>query len=309
MSEVQTSPSPAEAAPAVDVGAVESPAPSGEMTEQSVEVLSSAPEGELLDSPTDETPAPWDHTSWDGNLDNLPDTLQEPVRFLHKQLEGGYTKKFQNLSNERKAFDAARSEWEKKNSSWEDAKASMESELKILRTLMDGGEDPRLKEFRDQYQSTAQELKDLREEHEKFKAFVQKDIDAQARTYAENFKAQHSDIFESPEKREELSGLLDQRWTPEEAVKLMGLDKKVIELASELKEKGVPPEIAVEHAIMKTGATTPRKPRPGAQLTSGAKSQNNPASARRSINNASSSREARLMAAREAVNWRSKNKL
>ena len=95
MSEVQTSPAPAEAAPVADSGVVESPTPSGNTTEQPMEELSSAPKETTTEELPDERPEPWDHTTWDGNLDNLPEHLQAPVQFLHKNLESGYTKKFQ----------------------------------------------------------------------------------------------------------------------------------------------------------------------------------------------------------------------
>ena len=310
MSDVQTSPAPAEAAaPVADGGAVESPASSGELTEQSVEDLSSAPEGEPTTEVSDETPDPWDHTTWDGNLDNLPGHLQDPVRFLHKQLEGGYTKKFQSLSDERKAFDDERSQWQDENNSWKTDKSKLEAELDILRALYSGQEDPRIAEFQDTNDQLTRDLAELQGTHEAFQAHIKKDAEEQAREYANQFRKQHSDIFESEEKRGVLSNLMDGGWSPDDAVKLINADKKVVELANELKGKGVPPEVAVEHALLKAGSTTPRAPRPGATLTSGARSQNNPASGSRSGIGSANPRDARLIAARAAMNWQAKTKL
>ncbi len=309
MSEVQTSPAPAEAAPAADAGVVESPAPSGEMTEQPMEELSSAPEEKTTEESPDERPEPWDHTTWDGNLDNLPEHLQAPVRFLHKNLESGYTKKFQSLAEERKAFDADRKKWEEENISWKTDKDKTMAELDILRALYRGKEDPRIAQYQGQFDEQEEKFKAMQQEYNDFRAHVEKDIERQAQDYAKKFRAENKAIFDNDEKRAVLAQFMDDGWSPEDAVKLIDVDKKVVELAGQLKSRGVPPEVAVEHAMMKIGTAVSRKPRPGAQLTSGARSQNNPASTNRSINSAGNSREARLMAAREAVNWRSKTKL
>lgn len=309
MSEISTSPETAAEAPAdASVSSVESTVPSGEMagttTADPIQEISTAP-----DTIQKEPAAPaFDPDIWDGNIETLPNDLQGPVGFLHRQLEGGYTKKFQTLSDERKAFDAEKDSWKTTNPSWEAERTSLNDELKLLRNLLGGEEDPRISEFTDKNSGLTQELADLQSEFEQFRELVEEDITEQASLYAEKFKSTHAEIFENEDKRVALSSLLDDGWSPESGVKLLDYSDKVVALAKELKDRGIPSEVAVEHAVMKFGSESTRTPRPGARLTAGAESRNNPASVKQSVNDASTAGEARLFAARAAMNWQSKNK-
>jgi len=308
MDEVSTSPDTTAEAPAdVSSGSVESAVPSGESTgtTEAAPQVSAAPTTPVAEEPT--APA-FNTEQWDGNLDTLPSHLKEPVQFLHRQLESGFTKKFQGLSDERKTFETERDAWTEKSTGWNQEKGRLESELSLLRNLMNGEEDPRVGEFQEKNSTLTQDLAKLQSEYAHFKELVETDINEQAQTYANRFKAEHSDIFESEEKRGILSNLLDQGWTPEAGVKLINQDERVIGLATELKGKGVPPEVAVEHAIMKSGSAS-HPPRPGARLTSGAESRNNPASVSQSAYDTNNPNEGRLLAARAAMNWKAKNNL
>jgi hypothetical protein len=300
MSDVQTSPASADIGSAVE--SAEPSATADTVETSTAEVLSSAPEGVATQS-TDETPQSpkFDSESWDGNISNLPEHLQGPVGALHKHLERGYTKKFQSLADERRVFDEAQKKWEGQ----QDTHRSDQEELRMLRNLLQGAEDPRLADFTEKNTSLTQELEKIQNEYSQFRELVERDIDEQAQQYAEQFKKSNAAIFESEEKRQVLSALLDNGWSPEDGVKLIGQPEKVVQLANELKEKGVPPNVAVEHAMLKAGSLA-RTPRPGAQMTSGARSRNNPESARTTVNDATSSREARLFAARAAMNWRTR---
>ena len=306
MSEVTTSPETTAEAPAeVSSGSVESAAPSGESTG----TTEAAPQVSAAPPATEEPVAPaFNPEQWDGNFETLPENLREPVQFLHRQLEGGFTKKFQGLSDERKAFETERDSWKESSSDWKNEKGRLESELRLLQNLMHGEEDPRLGEFQEKNTTLTQELEGVRGEYEQYRELVEKDITEQAQIYAERFKAEHAEIFESEEKRNLLSNLLDQGWTPEAGIKLINQDERVVGLASELKGKGVPPDVAVEHAMLKAGSS-PRAPRPGARLTSGAESRNNPASVRQSAYDTNNPNEGRLLAARAAMNWKTKNSL
>lgn len=309
MSEFSTSPDTTSEAPAeAPVESVESAAPSGGMTEPTtVEATGGFSEEATTTDETPEVP-PIDLGSWDGNIDNLPENLREPVRFLHRQLESGYTKKFQSLSDERKAFETAKTESENAPG-WERERGKLNEELKLLRSLMGGDEDPRVTEYLDKNGVLTQQLAELQGEYDQFKTFIEEDITEQAAVYADQFREKHSAIFDNADKRQMLSDFLDQGWSPEAGVKLMGYSPKVSELAQELKDRGVPSEVAVEHAVIKIGSTSTRNPRPAARLTSGATSRNNPESVKQTVNNANTPGEARLMAARAAMNWQSKNKL
>ena len=81
----------------------------------------------------------------------------------------------------------------------------------------------------------------------------------------------------------------------------------MINLAVSLAEGGTPQQVAVDHALMKEGSS-PRTPRPGARITSGAENRNNPASTQ-SSGIPANNRDARMSAARAAVNWAKGQKL
>ena len=175
MSEIETSPDTAADSADVSVESSDSVESSPDLSaETSPEVSATSDEvGTLPEEPIDSV---FDHENWDGNIDGLPDTLREPVRFLHRQLEGGYTKKFQTLAEERRRFDANRQEWDEKYGSWKDEKEAMNDELALLRNLLDGMEDPRVKEFQENNSSLKQNLADLQSEYENYKAIVEQDI-------------------------------------------------------------------------------------------------------------------------------------
>lgn len=323
MSEVQTSPAPAaESAPSVADSApavVESPEPSGSVTENSLEasseVSTEAPVGE---DNTQETPgvSEFSPDSWDGNIDSLPENLQGPVQFLHRQLESGYTKKFQSLSEERKAFESAKTEYEQsqlpgdlERSQWTTEKEAMEKELNLLRNVLDGVEDPRVAEYKTKSDDLTTNLATLQAEFEAYRKSVEQDIEEQSQQWARNFRAQNSEIFDNDTKREEFASYLESGWDPEPAVKLVGQNKEVVLLANKLLQSGTPPEVAVEHAVMKHGDIKTRAPRPGARLTSGAESRNNPESITQDSFKTGFEHEDRMKAARAAMNWSAGSKL
>ena len=286
MSEVQTSPGVSVEAAAPAPVSVESSQPSGSVTETASagnEVGTSVPASEVTDTsvqtPQDNGLGDFDPESWDGNLDLLPPTLKEPVGFLHRQLESGYTKKFQDLADQRKTFETERDEWITSKEENASKYSNLEEERNLLQELLQGAEDPRLADLTTQNEQYQQQMQVLQTDYDRYKQMVEADIADQAQQYAENFKAENTEIFENEEKRTELIGLLDANWKPEIAVKLVGRDESFVNMANELKEKGVPDEVAVEHTLMKLGKDTgPRVPRPGAQITAGAAERNNPAS-------------------------------
>ena len=314
MSEIQTSPAPAASAE-VSAGAVESPEPSGTTMESTPETspeVSTETPVEVAASPEVEERPPepeFDPESWDGNIESLPDTLRGPVDFLHRRLESGYTKKFQSLADERKELEQLRAAAAAPvDTTPAEEREAMQRELNLLRSLLEGAEDPRIAEYEAKNGTLSAELDKLTAEFGDYRSLVEADINEQAAKYAKDFRSKNAAIFDSEEKRSQLSGLLNNGWDPDLAVKLIGQNEKVVGFANSLKEQGVPPDVAIEHSLMKLGATQ-RRPRPGARLTAGAESRNNPASTKQTVNNAGSSNEARLLAARAAVNWRTKNKV
>lgn len=246
----------------------------------------------------------FDPSAWEGNIDLLPENIREPVRYLHKHLESGYTKKFQSLSDDRKAFEADRDTWTKEKDDWELSKSELEAERDLLKRILGGSEDPRIEELSTANKELTASIEKIQSEFSAYKDVVAADIEAQAKEYADDFARRHAEIFEDDAKREEFGKLIDGDWDPDLAVKLLDAGEKVVEMATKLKESGTDQALAIEHAMLKVTEPSGRKdPRPGAKLTAGAESKNNPASTR-AFNNPANPREALSSAARAAVNWR-----
>ncbi|QDP58806.1 MAG: hypothetical protein Unbinned80contig1000_15 [Prokaryotic dsDNA virus sp.] len=303
MSEELTSPEPVESADAS--ASVESPEPSGIEAEpnEAVETAADSTETAVEENQSDNE---FDVESWDGNIDSLPEHLQGPVRSIQKNLEGGYTKKFQTLADQRKEFEASQTTWNEEREKWENSKEDLIAERDLLKQMMDGGEDPRVAEFTTKYETSQSELAELKAQYEEFQALVEKDIETQANEYAEKFYQEHKDLIDNEETSAILNGLLDQGWDPELSIKLVHQSEESLALANSLREKGTPQEVAVEHALLKHGEKK-RAPRPAAKLTAGAESSNNPASSRDYIDTGTNSTDARFAAAQAALNWSRRN--
>ena len=316
MDSVQTSPEPSVDTAPVEASAetgevsvdssVESPEPSGLVTETQEESTES-PDGVQVDS---EKPNPeFDHESWDGNLDSLPEHLHGPVSFLHRQLEGGYTKKFQSLADERKAFETSQGEAATGQDTWADEKEALSQELDLYKRLMGGEEDPRIAEWQGKHGELETTHNGLRTEFNDYRTAVDADIQKDADEYAARFREQHSEIFDDEAKRGKLVQIMQNGWEPENAAKLVGQTPRLLGLATKLKNQGTDPSLAIEHAMLKLGELAKRKPRTAATLTAGAESSNNPESTQKRITHTTTNRDARSMAAREAMNWQAKNRI
>lgn len=330
MSEVSTSPAPAAApaaessAPApsesvsvessapvaVDSGTVESPASTGELSASTGTLAESIPAEatEVQPSSIEGLSAPeFNPDSWDGNIESLPENLKGPIQFLHRQLEGGYTKKFQELSDHRKDFETGREQQERESALWKVERDEIVNERNLLKTLLDGEDDPRISDLSQKNSEYQEQLATLQGEYEHYKSLVEADVQEQAANYARRFREDNAEIFDSGEKRSQLSALMKKGWSPETGAKLVGQAEQVIALADELREKGTPENIAMEHAFLSLNQS--RSPRPAAQLTAGAESRNNPESVSRNTINTNNPNEARFAAARAALEWKATNKL
>ena len=83
-----------------------------------------------------------------------------------------------------------------------------------------------------------------------------------------------------------------------------------MKLANELRTTGTPQKVAVEHALLKNGGMKKRKPRPGAKITAGAESANNPATGNKGYTDfGTNSADARIAAAQAAVHWNKRSEL
>ena len=323
MSEVSTSPATS-AAPAAESSApaisgvgdsaaangtesvVESPASSGEL-EASTNTLAESIPAETPEVSSNETTPTQEFNleSWDGNIEVLPENLRGPIEFLHRQLEGGYTKKFQDLSEQRKSYETAKEQFERDRTGWSAKKEAFDGEAALFRSILGDEQDPRLSQMTSEIEEYKSKVESLQGEYDEYRQIVDADLQEQADIYAKNFRETNSDIFDSEDKRTQLSRLLNDGWDPEKGVKLVGQTEEVLNLANSLLEKGTPASVAVEHAFLSLNAQV-RTPRPAARLTSGAESRNNPESVSQESFATNDPREARFAAARAAMAWKQK---
>ena len=314
----QTNPEPVDSGAVASEGAasVESPEPSGAETETSEAVASENSSAAPMEEPTENVDpvasalAAFDPDAWDGNIDSLPQELQGPAQHIQKNLEGGYTKKFQTLAEERKTFDEANATWGKEKQEWESTRDDIITERDLLKQMMDGAEDPRLGNMTKKYETSSTELSKMKADFEEFRRLVEEDIDSQAEDYAQKFYEEHKEIFENEETHAQLDKLLDDEWEPVLAIQLINQSEETLNLAKELREQGTPQKVAIEHALLKGGGKMKKRdPRPGAKLTSGAEATNNPASSQAYTDFGTNSNDARRAAAQAAVNWRNRKSL
>ncbi|MBW2637510.1 MAG: hypothetical protein JRC86_08345, partial [Deltaproteobacteria bacterium] len=146
----------------------------------------------------------WD--SWDGTTDALP----EPVRDWGKRI---YDHRQGWVDSEMKAREA-------------DTIRLQE----IYNGLIEGQEDPRIKEFTQKSEAHRKELEDLKksygatqQEYEEYKAAVQKAVDDEAKAIADTFKATHPEIFKDPKKLSLFGELLGEDWDLDAIPEVMAL--------------------------------------------------------------------------------------
>jgi len=261
---------------AVSTEVEESPASSGSET-ASIETIQT--QEETTGGSTTLTADSFDVGSWDGEIDSLPEDVREFVRLVsdrkEKNLEAGYTPKFQQLAEDRKTFEETRE-------TWTGAKEELEAELKLYKALVDGNEDPRVQDLQTELEKALGAVKEGQDQQkalqQKYDVFQEK----QDQLWLKQFKEQYKHIVEDDEKYKQLIGLADLGWEEEAAAQLVDLPEEVRQAAAEIVQThGLAADghkFAIQHAKMKLGHTTsPRKPRAASLVTAGATGQTNTA--------------------------------
>ena len=238
--------------------------------------------------------------SWDGGLESLPERIQELVSKKQKDLESGYTPKYQQLAEERRAFE---SEAKKQREEWERQK----SDYALYKAMYEGREDPRVAKMKSELEELTKkyetESKDWKSQQELLqKKYVELE-DAQDAAYVDDFKKRHADMLANKETKEKFRSFAEKGWDLDIAAKLTTKDPAVVELATEFARSGIPHEHALNYAELKVeGAPpAPRKPRVGAKITNGATPSTNPARIKAADYDNMSLQDAYLAAAKKAI--------
>lgn len=213
----------------------------------------------------------FDVNGWDGDIQKLPPDVRDFVDILAKRKYSSIEAEFTSKRNElERAYKA-----EAKQEPGAEARvAELEKELELYKLLAEGAEDPRVPELTSKATEWESKYNDLNSRFSK----MQEEADQR---WVTEFKAKHSELFADKEKSTKLLDYIEKGWDEEAAAQLVTASNDVIRMATDLiKAHKLGPEghvFAIQHAKMKLGVDLPaRKPRPAAELTSGATGQRNP---------------------------------
>lgn len=220
----------------------------------------------------------FDPSQWNGEIDTAPEEVRELLRIVAdvkgKQLEAGYTKKFQALADERKTFEDGKSTHDQRVN-------DLEAELRLYKALADGEPDPRIKDSEQKLSERDKQIATLTAERDELKQRHESFVKEQDARWLSDYKERHKDIFVDEGKKADLKALVDYGWEEEAAAELVGATDELKKLAEQVvrdNQLGLPQhKLAITLAKQQLGiAPASRQPRPAAQITSGAKGQVNP---------------------------------
>lgn len=209
-------------------------------------------------------------SQWDGDIQKLPEDVRDFVDVLSRHKFSAIEAEFKAKQAElEKAFKA-----EAKNQPGADAKVDeLQRELELYKLLAEGAEDPRVADLGKKATEWEQKYTQLNKQFEAMQA-------ENDNKWVADFKAKHSDIFADKAKTAQLMGFINKGWDEEAAAMLVGASDELIRTATDLVKQHKlgydGHSFAIQHAKMKLGTDVgPRKPRPAADITSGAQGQRN----------------------------------
>lgn len=209
-------------------------------------------------------------SQWDGDIQKLPEDVRDFVDVLSRQKFSAIEAEFKAKQTELERAVKA----EAQNRPGADAKVEeLQRELELYKLLAEGAEDPRVADLGKKATEWEQKYTALNKQFESMQA-------ENDQRWITDFKAKHADLFADKAKTEQLLGFIDKGWDEEAATQLVGASEELIRMATELVKQhklGYDGHaFAIQHAKMKIGADVgPRKPRPAAEITSGAQGQRN----------------------------------
>lgn len=232
----------AEAAPVADAPAAEAPA---EAESSLAAETASQPEAEAPASFPSADEFGWD--DWNGSHEAFPEQLQPWAQ----KFSGYYDNKMKTMT------------------------ADMDRSKEIYDALLGGQEDPRLAEYQQQltawesrHSGLHEQHRQLTEEYQEFQRVVSEAIEQEADEYAKAFQEANPSLFEDGELKDTFVSLLNEEWSVESAAVAARLPPMALEVARKAKADGVPDNYALR--LAEKAKSQPAKPRPGAQITSGA---------------------------------------
>tara|TARA_R110002020_G_scaffold366621_5_gene578648 strand:+ start:1194 stop:2123 length:930 start_codon:yes stop_codon:yes gene_type:complete len=240
----------------------------------------------------------WD--SWDGEVDTLPDQYHDTAR--------GMSQFYNRRSKEN------------------------DEEIGTLRAMyaamLDGDEDPRVGQLNTKLEELQKKFDDRNTEYQTLEETFHSAQDAQAQEYVKQFWQKNSELAQDPAKLERFALLLEDHaqlggtWDGDVAAELVYMSNEAVEAAIVAKKEGVPDAYALKlakaHAKLEEVEAQPspeevkaaqvkakaeakaKAPRTGAKITNGATRASRPQMAKKSMGDASSLDDLRVLAARRA---------
>lgn len=241
--------------------------------------------------------------SWNGEYESLPVRIQDIVSKKQKDLEAGYTPKYQELASQRKAFEA---EAQKQRDTWQ----AQEAKHALYKAMYEGREDPRVATAKSEFEALTQKYETEQKSWATQQELLQRKYieleDAQDAAYVKAFRERHSTMLSDDTQKVAFKGFVDKGWDLDVAAVLPTKSPEVVKLAASFARKGIPHEQALDYAELKVkGAPVapapPRQPRVGAKITNGATPSTNPARIKAADYDNMSLQDAYLAAAKKAI--------
>ncbi len=243
----------------------------------------------------------WD--SWNGSVDTLPEQYHETVRGVRGYFERDFSDRAEEISNLRSMYAAMLSE----------------------------EEDPRIGQLTNQLSSLQDKYEKEQIQYKELQERLSSTENRAVEEYVDRFWKDHADLSEDKEKLQVFSQFLLEKndyggmWDAYVAAELMAFPPEIIQVAVDAKKDGVsdqyalklakaraeleevraqptgpsPEEVAAAQAKAQAEAKA-KAPRTGAKITNGATRSSRPQVAKKSVNDADSLDEMRLLAARRA---------
>ncbi len=187
----------------------------------------------------------WD--GWQGDIGTLPNEIRPWGVHLDKYYQGRINSVATDIDQTREIYEA----------------------------LIGGKEDPRIPEFQNQigewetkYNGINSQFEALTKEYQDYQNTVQEAIQEEAQEYADKFAEDNQDLFNDADLNDAFGSLLDEGWILEHAAVAARLPEHLRDVARQAKSDGVPDSYALK--LAQGAKSRPAKPRPGAELTSGA---------------------------------------
>lgn len=238
--------------------------------------------------------------SWDGQVDSLPEQYHDTARGMSEHFERRSKDEDEEMGTLRAMYAA----------------------------MLDGDEDPRVGNLTTKLEELQKEFDSRDEEYRTLEETFHSSQDAAAQDYVKQFWDKNPELAQDAEKLERFALLLEDHaqlggmWDGEIAAELVYMPNEAVDIAISAKKEGVPDvyalKLAKAHVKLEEVEARPspeeikaakaeakakakaKAPRTGAKITHGATRTSRPQMAKKSMGDASSLDDLRVLAARRA---------